>query len=445
MVLLAAPHAAVSAPDTGVPEGFVFTAGGDMIGPYHPIDADKDPGFQAVAGLFQHADLGFANQEGSIFDLETFPGYPAAETGGGYPLQRAAMAAQIKAMGVGLVSKANNHATDWGAEGLAATLRTLAAAGVVQGGAGLSLEQARAPAYIATSKGMAALVDTASTFPPMAVAGPAVERRGLTSQPRPGISALHVRQVLRVSADQMAQLSKTTRQTPKAGELRIGDQVFRVSGTTGPVWEMEPADEAAILGAVREARSKARFVVFSIHAHETAGDDDVPPPADYEPMVLHKANEAPSPDDPRPAGFETVLFHAAIDTGADVVVRTGPHRLDGIEIYKGRPIFYGLGSLFYDFGGRRSYTTPAGEVMTFPDIWFETVVPVSTYSGGRIQQIRLYPMIISSTAAATSGVPHPADAAQAQQILERLKTVSAPFGTTIRIEGGVGVVQGPGG
>jgi poly-gamma-glutamate synthesis protein (capsule biosynthesis protein) len=205
---------------------------------------------------------------------------------------------------------------------------------------------------------------------------------------------------------------------------------------------MQPDDEAAILASVREARGKARFVLFSIHAHETAGDEDTPPPADFEPMVLHKANEAPSPDDPRPAAFEPALFHAAIDAGADAVVRTGPHVLGGVEIYHGRPIFYGLGSLFYDFGGRRSYTTPAGETLNFPDAWFQTVIPVCTYRGGRISEIRLYPMVISSGDPATSGLPHPADPASARLILERLQAISAMFGTRIRIEDGVGVIQG---
>jgi poly-gamma-glutamate synthesis protein (capsule biosynthesis protein) len=161
-------------------------------------------------------------------------------------------------------------------------------------------------------------------------------------------------------------------------------------------------------------------------------------------MVLHKANEAPSPDDPRPAAFEIALFHAAVDAGADVVLRTGPHTLDGVEIYKGRPIFYGLGSLFYDFGGRRSYTTPAGEVMTFPDAWFETAIPATVYKGGRLSEIRLYPMVLSTGDPATSGVPHPADPEQGRRILERIRAMSAPFGATIEICDGVGIIRGPG-
>lgn len=424
------------------PDGFTFAAGGDMIGPYHPMPGPEDAGFQAVAGLLRKADLGYANQEGSIFDLETFVGFPAAETGGGFPLQPAAMAKDIKALGVGVVSKANNHPTDYGVEGLIATLASLKAAGLPQAGAGMSEAEARAPVYVQTPKGMAALVSTASTFTLMSMAGPAVERRGKTTRPRPGVSTLRTREVSLVPTAKIAELRALGRDGySKPGEARIGDQVFRASDKPGAVWEMNPADEAAILAAIKEARTKAGFVAFSIHAHETAGHDDVPPPADYEPMVLHKANEAPSPDDPRPAAFEPELFHAAIDAGADAVLRTGPHVLNGIELYKGGVIFYGLGSLFYDFGGRRSYTTPAGEVMNFPDAWFETVIPVATWRGGKVAEVRLYPMVLSADAPATSGVPHPADPARSRAILERMKALSAQFGTAVSIEGGVGVLR----
>jgi poly-gamma-glutamate synthesis protein (capsule biosynthesis protein) len=426
------------------PDRFTFAAGGDMIGPFHELDG-SDAGFRRVAALFQGADLGFANAEVSIFDLATFTGYPAAENGGGYPVQKPQAAKDIRAMGVTLVSKANNHATDWGAEGLVATLRSLAEAGVTQAGAGVGEPAARAPAFVATRAGLAALVDTASTFPPMAVAGPAVTRQGVTSRPRPGISALHVREVRLVTAGDLAAIRRAMGDAGSGpGDYRIGDQVFRPAGRTGVVWEMERTDEDAILAAVREARSKARFVVFSIHAHETAGDEDEPGPSDYEPMVLHRANEAASPNDPRPAAFEPALFHAAIDAGADVVVRTGPHVLGGIEIYRGRPIFYSLGSLFFDFGGRRTLTSPGGETMTFPDALFESVVPVSTYEAGRLREIRLYPISIESGPGPRSGVPHLADHATAVRILARLRELSAVYGTHVETQGDVGVIRSPG-
>ena len=426
-----------------VPDDFTFAAGGDMIGPYHPLPNPADPGFARVVALFRGADLGFANQEGSIFDLKTFHGFPAAENGGGYPQQPASFAHDIKAIGISLVSKANNHATDWGMQGLAATLGWLTVAGVVAGGAGEGMEAARAPAYLDTVKGRIALVDTASTFPPMAVAGPAVVRNGITSHPRIGISALHVREVGRISSGQLASLRKiagTLDIGGSADEVRLGDQVF--SDKPGPRWEMNPDDEAAILKSVKEARAKARFVLFSIHAHQTAGDAD-PGGTPYEPMVLHWANEAASGEDPKPADFEPKLFHGAIDAGADAVVRTGPHVLGGIEIYKGKPIFYSLGSLFFDFRGKRTYTTPTGQVMNFPDGYFQTVIPVTRYKQGRVEEIRLYPFAIA-VGGALGGMPEAAPPDQARHILENLKTMSAAYGTKIAIENGVGIIRNGG-
>ena len=336
---------------TSANKSFIFVAGGDMIGPYRSLQGIDDPGFRQISALFQKGTLSFANQEGSLFDLSSFPGYPSAETGGGYPVAPTLVARDIRNLGITLVSKANNHATDWGAEGLVATLKSLADAGIVQAGSGLSDVQARAPAYVETPNGRAALVSTASTFPPATVAGPSVLRRGVTSRPRPGISALHIRQIRLISVRQLAMLREIAgpigfRASADGEEIRIGDQYFRASSTEGTTIEAKSQDRKAVLDAIRAAHANARFVVFAIHAHETAGNTDDMPPVDFEPLVLHRANEAPSPDDPDPATFEVALFHDAIDAGADVIVRTGPHVLNGIEIYKGKPIFYSLGSLF---------------------------------------------------------------------------------------------------
>jgi poly-gamma-glutamate synthesis protein (capsule biosynthesis protein) len=258
------------------PDSFTFAAGGDMIGPYRALPAKPDPGFAQVIALFRGVDLGFANQEGSIFDLKNFPGTPAAENGGGYPLQPSSFARDLKAIGITMVSKANNHATDWGTEGLAATLGWLTVAGVTAGGAGPGLDAAHAPAYRDMVKTRVALVDTASTFPPMAAAGPPVARFGVNSKPRIGIAPLHVREVGRMSPQQLAAMRQISGSLDIGGDVhhvRLGDQVF--SDQSGPRWEMDKDDEAAVLNSVKMARTHAGFVLFSIHAHRTpcAGRD----------------------------------------------------------------------------------------------------------------------------------------------------------------------------
>jgi poly-gamma-glutamate synthesis protein (capsule biosynthesis protein) len=49
------------------------------------------------------------------------------------------------------------------------------------------------------------------------------------------------------------------------------------------------------------------------------------------------------------------IAHAAIEAGADIVVGHGPHYSLPVEIYRGKPIFYGLGSFSFHtgHGGRR--------------------------------------------------------------------------------------------
>ena len=49
------------------------------------------------------------------------------------------------------------------------------------------------------------------------------------------------------------------------------------------------------------------------------------------------------------------IAHAAIDAGADIVIGHGPHHSLPVEAYKGKPIFYGLGSFSFHtgHGGRR--------------------------------------------------------------------------------------------
>jgi poly-gamma-glutamate capsule biosynthesis protein CapA/YwtB (metallophosphatase superfamily) len=54
-------------------------------------------------------------------------------------------------------------------------------------------------------------------------------------------------------------------------------------------------------------------------------------------------------------GYMTEIAHAAIDAGADLVIGHGPHHFLPVEMYCGKPIFYGLGSFSFHtgHGGRK--------------------------------------------------------------------------------------------
>lgn len=115
-----------------------------------------------------------------------------------------------------------------------------------------------------------------------------------------------------------------------------------------------------------------------------------------------------------------------IDAGGDAFVGHGAHQLRGIEVYKGRPIFYSLGDFammdgsldivpgeMYELYGvnRQDHTVPEilwarnGKWLN-DDVNFESVVAVSQYSGGRLNEIRLYPLDLGvSLKGAGRGVP----------------------------------------
>lgn len=53
--------------------------------------------------------------------------------------------------------------------------------------------------------------------------------------------------------------------------------------------------------------------------------------------------------------YMTEIAHAAIDAGADIVIGHGPHYSLPVELYKGKPVYYGLGSFSFHtgHGGRK--------------------------------------------------------------------------------------------
>ena len=420
---------AQDAPPATVRDGFSLAVAGDLIGPEHPITGYGDPGTARIQKLLSGADVAFGNQEGAIFDLGGFPGYPAAQNGGGTPINAAAVAFDLKAMGFKIMSMANNHATDFGVDGMLETQRSLDAAGVARAGTGDSLTAARQPAYVTTPRGTVGLVAVAGTYTDISVAADPNPGRGFRA--RPGLSPLRSRELQLVTVEQMRTLRAIAARslTPDAAqnpevfsaaktgeELTIGRTTFRVADRPGLSYDVSADDRTALLANVKEARGKADLVVFSIHAHETASAD---------------------PEDVRPADYMTPLFHALIDAGADAVVRHGPHALLGVEIYKGRPIFYGMGSLMFQVGDKnrqfRGFTLPAA--------WYDGAVAVSQFEHGRVATIRLYPFVQNLEDERLQGTPMSPSHDDAQRILKRIQAASTQFGTRIEIEGDIGVIR----
>src|SRR4029453_6047712 len=78
-----------------------------------------------------------------------------------------------------------------------------------------------------------------------------------------------------------------------------------------------------------------------------------------------------------------------------------------------------------------------------PPIKYESIVAVSRFEKGQVAEVRLYPVQLTDDGVrmAHRGVPRLAAATTAQRILTRLQKLSQPFGTTIAIEGNVGMIR----
>jgi poly-gamma-glutamate synthesis protein (capsule biosynthesis protein) len=157
------------------------------------------------------------------------------------------------------------------------------------------------------------------------------------------------------------------------------------------------------------------------------------------------------------------LFHDAIDAGADVIMGGGPHSLRGVEIYKGRPILYGLGAFFINGDVEM---TQESALRVFPDAsghappppppqrsvraagnpasWYDGVVAVTEFDRGEARRVLLYPLDLGNTYdRKRRGIPHLAAPADAQRILKNLEKDSAQFGTRIAPKDSVGIIEIP--
>ena len=397
--------------------------GGDLLGPYDAAADFAFPPFGRVADLIRNADVAFANAEGNVFDLVGFRGYRAAENGGGYPRLSVRSARALRASGLNLLSRANNHAMDWGDAGLRASTATLSRLGFAYAGAGDDLAEARRPVVLETARGRVALVAAASTFPGLSPAGDSTPGTG----PRPGVSPLHVEPVTLVNEAEMSALIAIANRIgwqgydlpgPDAKELRIEDKLFRLAPQPGRSWEMSAADRKALIASVAEARTKADLVIFSIHAHETFSGG-------YE--------------DPTPADFLQPLFRELIEAGADIIIRHGPHTVQGLEIYRGKPIFYGMGSLFLDLPRTLTIASEgpesARQVVDLPAPWFEGAVATTRFEGRTLRELAFHPLVFSTAPGPTRGFPMQAGPADAPRILAMIAERSRAFGTQFRTEG----------
>lgn len=123
--------------------------------------------------------------------------------------------------------------------------------------------------------------------------------------------------------------------------------------------------------------------------------------------------------DERPQEYQRTLAQQYINAGADLVIGSHPHVLQGIEYYKGKPIVYSLGNFVF---GSSIPRTMLLEV-SFP--------PVSEEDGSELKpQLRLIP--------GTSGAGYTrmlTDAGKLQEFRQYMESIS--FGITLQEDGTV--------
>lgn len=425
-------------PRAPAPPTFTLALAGDSL-MVRPFSTDRDPQFLKVIELVRGADAAFTNFEMLLHDFEP---YPMPESGGTWMRGDPRVAKDLAWAGFDMVARANNHAGDYGVDGMRLTTKYLAEAGLVQAGVGEDLDEAREARFFESPNGRVALISVASTFTSHSRAGRA--RAGVRG--RPGLSPLRFTTTYQLPADRLAALRGVARDlglpvAADARELRFMGVRF-VEGDKASV-HTEPLkqDLDEIAAVVRNASRLADRVVVTIHAHEGLPSDRT-----------------------RPAEFLVSFAHAMIDAGADVIAGHGPHIVRGIEIYKGKPILYSLGDFVFenDLVSRlpadaydQFKLDPLAGVADFDDarsdhdrrsfpadreMW-EAFVATVRWRGRTVDDITLQPISLGfGRPRVERGRPLIAPPALAKKIIGDIETRSRPFGTRVTFENGVGRV-----
>ncbi|MGE0039707.1 MAG: CapA family protein [Vicinamibacterales bacterium] len=398
-----------------------------------------DPRFLEVARLLQEADCTFGNCE--LVLAARGEGRPSAAGRSLSVVVDPMVADEMRWLGYDVMGTSNNHSLDYGRGGVLATLAHLDRAGIVGAGTGANLQQAAAVQYADTPSGRVGLIGCVSTFAPHA---PAVLERG----DFPGVAGVNaVRRVVRwqlpkplydgvkAAADALQPVQTSGALfAPPAGLTFMGAS-FVEGAAPDLLSDPHPADLRRITDAVAVGRRNARFVLVSIHAHE-----------------LYRELTEPDP-------FVPTLARAAIDAGADMFITHGSHYLAGMEIYKGKPIFYGLGDFFFQYETVPGFAADTYEAYGLDPnaidpslateqiplaggrrLW-ETVVPVLDYDGDRLTAVALHPVTLGMDLPRHQrGTPVAAAPADAERIVREMAALSAPAGATITWDGRAGRV-----
>ena len=101
-----------------------------------------------------------------------------------------------------------------------------------------------------------------------------------------------------------------------------------------------------------------------------------------------------------PTAGQVALGHAMIDAGADLIIGNHVHWAAAMEVYKGKPIWYGLGNFVFD--------------QTWSEQTQEGLLLELTFSGRKLVQARIHPLLLLDSAQ-----PNLVDAAGSGKVVMR--------------------------
>lgn len=371
---------------------------------------DKEPAFHDVAALIRSSDFAFTGYEGTI-----------RGTHGGWPMKATFLHASeplvldsLRNLGFNLLSLSNNHAFDLGPNGILSTLEEARARGFAHAGIGETLADAtRAGIARKDSTTLALVAMDAGPQGEHVYAMDATERLPA----RPGSNRLRINTTIAMREEALAMLRTMSdelgHEEAKAADRKVGFRQMpgegyeffglRLAAADRPEHRRapEPADVERNLRAIAEAAKQSDRVIVYVHHHH------------WEPrweQVPHWFRQ---------------FAHDCIDAGAGALVSHGVPMLQGIEIYKGAPLLYGLGNFIFHTYQPAKYTDER--------IW-QSVVAKAFFTDGKLERIELYPIQIEGR------VPHLARGERGEKILRRLASMSEAFGTRMKIEDGRAIV-----
>ena len=446
---------------------FTLTVVGEAL-VARPFANQTEPEFTDLVKLLRESDVSYAHLETNIADTHELDWSARGSTGAaGYLVAPPQIAKDLAAVGINTVSLAMNHSFDWGVAGLRNTIKHCKAAGLMVAGTGDDLEEATAPGYLETDKGRISMVSVASGNSPHEWAG---YGKGPIAG-RPGVNPLRLKKLFVVDQATAAQLKDAGRKMGTLSEAAARNKEFNIfpgaiAGSNGfsgsAVLESDkfdittvshPGDEKRNIRAIQEAMKMSDFVMVAHHnsvSEEARGKD--------------------------PADFVIDFARKSIDAGADIYIGHGWHTFLGIEIYKGKPIIYGLGSFFwqssfiqwkapeqyesanFDMDQLVTYNASSGQLHPGGgEDWAWAAAYQFVFVNKKISEIRLHPLEMGMDYTSGKGVayrtvgsgdhkyldgsPRIAMGSNGKAILERLQKITAMRGTKMDIVGNVGVIK----